>query len=255
MKWNDERISAPTHIWTIGNTRLEYPDIPKPEATIYQHTLEKNPAVFPHAHFISIFKVRDDKKKYRVHSRIVVSRVYGIGVLTDEGNYYYSELVTRIPVVTQRIVSMFSTMLTFPYRIDENTLVVLSKNIHQPTDPVNLMFSVMRQVNPMTVSYRELHRMLRVINSYFHIVKPVRGHKVSCIHKNEIVQNLIDKNRFAFIDDPDWIDKMSIMTETRAAAYLNTALGIVYLFSRWKRSKSYYRLKKLRKKGEIKKTP
>ena len=250
MKWNDERIAASNHIRTFGNTRLEIPDIPKSECVIRQHSGVKNPEIFPHAHFISIFKARDDKKKFMSHSRVVTSRMYGVGVLTDEGKYYYSELVSRIPVVTQKIVNRFTTMLTFPYRIDENTIVVLSKNIHDPTDPVNLVFDVMRQVNPMKVSYRELFKMLRVINSYFHIVTPVRGHKVSCMHKNEIVQNLIDRNKFAFIDDPDWIDKMSLMPETRAAAYLNTALGIVYLFSRWKRSKSYYRLKKLRENGE-----
>jgi len=255
VKWNDERISASRHIWTFGNTRLEIPDIPKSEGTIYQHTRVKNPDVFPHAHFISIFKARNDKKKFRSHSRVVMSRMYGVGVLTDEGKYYYSELVSRMPVVTQKTLTRFSTMLTFPYRIDENTLVVLSKNIHDSTDPVHLMFDVMRQVNPMTVSYRELYRMLRVINAYFHIVTPMSGHKVSYHHKNEIVQYLIDTNRFSFIDDPDWLDKMSLMPEKRADAFLNTALGIVYLFSRWKRSKSYYRRKKLMESDEDKKTP
>lgn len=252
MKWADNSVWAAGHIWSYGNTRLEIPDIDPKVAQNYENTLRKTTEGFPHADFISIMKVRNDVKKFKWHGRKVIGRTYGIGVLTNGGTYFYSELVTKFPVVSSKLIKIFKRMLLYPYRIDEETLVVMSDNIREDSDPVSMIFDIIKTVNPLKIAYRNTEKMIRLINSYFQYVKIGKGSRTTNYHKQDVIQELINHGKFSFLGDSDWIDKMSLMSDVRAKAYMNAALGILYLYSRWMRSKPYVRKKKMLEEEKLK---
>lgn len=71
-----------------------------------------------------------------------INRVYGVGVLTTDNDYYYSTVKTLNYTLTKSNVRLFSKVILNNYNIDENTEILISDNMKQGTDPMEIFMNI-----------------------------------------------------------------------------------------------------------------
>lgn len=221
----------------IGNTHIETPQSQHPIRG-KRKTLDR----FPHAKYISIVKTRDEAKNYRVMGWPITQRTYGVGVLTDDNHYYFSELHTRYCCLNLDSTKRFKKALTTQYVVDENTQVVVQDNIYQYDDPMNTFLIILGSLCGIKKHKADTTQMLRRINDWTHLIKVGKNRHFCNWHKNKMIQALIDRDFFDFITEQNWVERIAELPLHRANAYLYAAVGILYAHYKgilYKYSKKY----------------
>ncbi len=206
------------------------PDIPK---EVHLRTPGKDPNIFPMAKYVFISKTFESVRSYKVWGIPRRTKVYGVGVLTDKNEYYFSELHTRHTELTCFNRDMFQRTLTSKYRFDEKTRVQVTDNITEK-DPIFAFVQIVGSAVGYHVKKTNFVQMTRVLNNVFHLVKNVkkRTYSTRTWHSKAILKRLIETKRFDFITDPNWYEKLSTRAENAKKAFLICAIGMLYLHNK-----------------------
>lgn len=214
----------------LSKSVIAGPDIPK---STHLGKPGKDPTVFPVAKYIFISKTSESFKTYKIKGIPRCTRVYGVGVLTDKNNYYFSELHTRHCELTYSNRDLFQRVLTTKYILTPKTRVVITENITEK-DPLYAFISIVGSAIGYHIKKTNLYHMLRRLNNRIHLVKNGKNKDFSTKkwHAKRILNKLIERDRFDFITDPNWQEQISTKTENVRKAYLECAVGMLYMLDK-----------------------
>lgn len=243
-------------------TVVSAPDIPK---EVFLHYKGKDPKMFPVAKYICVAKTMESRKKYKVRGVPRITKVYGVGVLTDKNQYYFSEIHTNHIELTYSNRLVLQQALTSKYILTPETKVAVGDNINEK-DPIYAFLRIVGSAVGFLVKRKAYWRMLRALNIRFKYVKKARAknYSVRKWHIKYVLQSLIDHDRFDFITDPDWQEKLSTKTGYVTQAFYECAVGILFLFQKELnvkyfentiKNKQMRQLEEVRKEAEKKKKP
>lgn len=206
------------------------PDVPK---DVHLRVPGKDPNIFPLAKYVVIAKTYESKQSYKVFGIPRRTKVYGVGVLTDKNEYYYSELHTRHTELTCFNRDMFQRTLTSKYRFDEHTRVQVTDNITDK-DPIYAFVSIVGSAVGYHIKTSNFANMTRTINNRFRFVKNVKKNNYSTRkwHARAVLDKMIRLKRFDFLTDPNWYEKISNKAANAKKAFLICAVAIVYIYTK-----------------------
>lgn len=215
-----------------GDTRLRSeisgPDIP---AEVYIHQKGKDPKYFPVAKYICVVKTVDDKRKFKVHGYLRSTKLYGVGVLTDKNNYYFSTICVKHQELTCFNRRLFQSAITSKYILTPETRVTVSDNIGDK-DPIYAFLKIVGSAVGFLIKTKGHYKMLRALNIKFKYVKTARKKDYATMkwHSKQVLRRLIENDRFDFITDPDWQDQLSTRSKRIQKAFYECAVAILFLF-------------------------
>ncbi len=217
----------------IGPLQKSVVDGPKISNKVHLRQPGKDPSIFPVAKYVFIAKSFESKKFYKIHGIPRRTKVYGVGVLTEKNEYYYSELHTRHQELTSSNRELFQMVLTSKYRFTEKTMVSFTDNINHK-DPICAFVTIVGSAIGYHTKFTNFAKMTRVINNKFRLVKNVSKGNYSTHkwHAKAVLNKLIELKRFEFITDPSWYEKISTKAANAKLAYLLCATGIFYLYTK-----------------------
>jgi hypothetical protein len=178
-------------------------------------------------------KTMESKKKYKVRGIPRITKVYGIGVLTDKNQYYFSEIHTNHIELTQYNRLVLQQALTSKYILTPETRIIVGDNINEK-DPVYVFLKIVGSAVGYLVKKKAYWQMLRALNIRFRYVKKARARDFSVRkwHVKYVLKSLIDHDRFDFITDPNWQEQLSTKTKYVIQAFYECAVGILFLFQK-----------------------
>jgi len=204
--------------------------------------VEKTPDVYPVVKYIFIAKTFESKKSYKIHGIPRRTKCYGVGILTTKNKYYFSELHTRHKDLTAATIDIFKTVFITHYIITKDTRILTTENINPKNDPILNFIKIVSTTVGCNVKTSNVLQMLKPINLEFRYVAAKRNYSITKWHKNKLIQRLIDMDRFDFIVEPGWKEKLSLMTAHIREAFITCAVGMLYMYIRdidMQRKKTY----------------
>ena len=191
----------------------------------------KTNSLFPHAKYISIFKVWESKNRFKLLGTYRMTRYYGIAVLTDENILYYNEYRTKQTTLSIETITDMDKIFLDGYIIDENTRFLLSKNINGRDEPLNVYLKIVTKVKGIRVVRKDPYKTLDHLNSALGFVIKPRHKNLSPSSRTVFARYLKESGQFNFIPDELYakMTDMSVRVFHRNVIYY-TMIGILYMF-------------------------
>lgn len=208
------------------NSKIEIPNIPSLKADNMSGGI-KDKSVYERIKYLFICKSFESIKPYKIGGRKQITRCYGIGVLTESNKYYFSEIHTRHTELTHYNTNLFKSAILTHYTIDKDTKIAIMDNI-KTNEPIREFLAiVISTIKSKCQKAREMP-MYRILQRLFHYVRTNKKN-ISKHHRKEMLRRLIEMNRFDFITQPDWYEKLKTKPKKTQDAYIMCAIGILYL--------------------------
>lgn len=192
--------------------------------------LKKDPD-FPVAKYIVVTKVRETKYKFMLQGKYNKPKLYGIGILTTKNRYYFTQLYTRKMELSSTIINELKEIFSRPYVITPETKIVFSDNVDRKYDPVWLFLSIIGSVVGIRIHVRSYIQQLKRINSLLHYVKCKKGYASfnTNQHVGKLMKKLFKYDRFDFIPDPYFKERLNDGTKYERDMKIKCAVGILYM--------------------------
>lgn len=167
-----DRINSPI---TDSSSTYYNPLYPNDSHQTYRIRTAKRDPMFPRAKIIYVWKFRDTELMYYNFGKTRRMRTYCINVMTDEDRYYYN-LYTTISVDLSETISVdLAKVFLDGYIIDENTLIVLSKDMYKANDPICTFFTIVVKTINHRIRYMDTYRVLHRLNLMLGM--PIKYHR------------------------------------------------------------------------------
>lgn len=222
----------------IVKDSIQIPDIPdglKVPITKLKHT-DKFNAGFSRIKYVVIIKFNESKRDYKKWGIKRHGKDYGVGILTEENDYYFSILTMNHRYLSFKHVKQFNSMFANRFIITKDTKVLFSDNINEKTEPLSLYWTCLGTAIQLKISHASIVKMLTLLNRYYQYVHPCKNRKFGNWHKKPMIKKLLDHDCFEFITDPEWKYSLDNMDHKLRDAHIYTAIGILYCYF-----KDYYR--------------
>lgn len=193
-----------------------------------------DPSTLPHAKFIYVGKTFDTHKKAKIvkgHYRR--NEVFGISVLTDDGEY--STEIWRFGNLglTSRQSERFAKMTIGKYNIDENTRVIVLDTLYND-DPIMVFFDTIRYLLLFKYNRRSIDQIFHLVGAYAGFIGKKYKKKDEARAKRvkygprmptKIYNWLIEKKKMEFIGD-DFFLRQTTLTKVKAKMERQLAVGM-----------------------------
>jgi hypothetical protein len=210
----------------LVQSKIELPNIPSIRSDNMSGGV-KDESVYEHIKYLFICKSFESERPFKIGGRKQITRCYGIGILTDSNKYYFSEIHTRHTELTNYNINLFKSAILTHYTIDKNTKIAIPENIKM-NEPIRLFFAiVIATMKSKSQTIKEMP-MFRAFQRLFNYVKTNKK-SISKYHRKEMVRRLIEMDRFDFITEPDWYEKLKLKRKRTQDAFMSCAIGILYL--------------------------
>ena len=193
--------------------------------------LKKDPD-FPVAKYIVVIKIKESKHTYIYHGKQSKAKLYGIGILTTKNRYYFSQLFTRAVDINHTVNNQLKEIFTRGYIINQDTKIVFSDNMDRKYDPVWLFLGIIGSQLGINIHTKSTKMQLRRINAYLGYLHNQGYTKFESNYQIGLFMKKLFKNdRFDFIPDPYFKERLNDGTVDEKNMKLKCALGILYLHS------------------------
>ena len=193
--------------------------------------LKKDPN-FPVAKYIVVVKIKESKHTYIYHGKQSKAKLYGIGILTTKNRYYFSQLFTREVNINHAVNNQLKEIFTRGYIINQDTRIVFSDNMDRKYDPVWLFLGIIGSQVGINIHTKSVKMQIRRINAYLGYLKTQNYVKFESNYQIGLfMKKLFKNNRFDFIPDPYFKERLNDGTVHEKNMKIRCALGILYLFA------------------------
>lgn len=215
----------------IVSTKIQIPTIPEtcqiPQKLIWK--ADKFNIGFSRIKYIFILKIAESKRKYKKRGVWRRMRDYGVGILTEENDYYYSTLTMNRRHLLAEHIDIFNKMFMQRFILTERTRVMFSDNINWITEPIALYWKCIRAVVPFKCMHVSLNKIFKCVNRRHRTVRVWKRRKFGPWHWELLIDALFRNNNFGFITDPDWEEKLKTMNPRLRDMQVYVAVGMLYL--------------------------
>lgn len=191
-----------------------------------------HPELYPHIKYIAISKTYQSSRPYKMRGYPTYTKYYGIGILTDNNEYYYNEITSRPSNLTMSLYALLKKIILVNYIIDSDTRVVLTDNIKVHSEGLGIFMDMLCGCHNILLTLRNLTKMTATINRMFRWVHPAKGRKFCGYHREKVIRKILELKKLDFITNPEWYINMELEPGKVKNAKLTCAIGILYLYAK-----------------------
>lgn len=215
----------------LVSTKIQIPAIPEncPPEPAHFWNADRFNIGFSRLKYLVIFKFMESKRNYKRRGVLRRTRDYGVGILTEENDYYFSMLTMNHRHLMAQHITLFNKMFMQRFVVTENTRVLFSDDIGWKTEPIGQYWKIVQDVLRFRINHVSMNKMFKGVNRYHRTIRTWKHRRFGRWHWELLIDSLFKNNCFGFITDPDWEEKLSKMNPRIRNMHVYVAVGILYL--------------------------
>jgi len=188
----------------------------------------KNPSERERVKYIYISEMFKSKRTFYKKGKSFSNKEYGIGILTEDNYYYFSELHVSENFLTKTLLEKLHSFFTSKLLFTTNTRMCISKSIYRSNEPIVIFFRMISSTIGIRVKGQTYTNMLKQINEFYGCVKCPYGSYTSQKNKR-MMQKMLDEEMFPFIPDPEWYEKRELKKKKQQKSITECAVAMIYM--------------------------
>lgn len=215
----------------LVSTKIQIPAIPENSPVVPGHIwqVDRFNVGFSRMKYLVIIKFMESKRNYKRRGVWRRTRDYGVGILTEENDYYFSMVTLNQRHLMKQHIALFNKLFVERFVVTDKTKILFSDDIKWGTEPIGQYWKILQGVFRFRIAHASLNRIFRGVNRYHRTIHPWKHRKFGRWHWELLIDSLFKNNSFGFITDPDWEEKLSKMNPRIRNMHVYVAVGILYL--------------------------
>lgn len=191
-------------------------------------------STLPHARFIYVGKTFDTHKKAKiVRGHYRRNEIFGISIMTDEGEYFTEIWRFGNLGLTSRQSERFAKLTFGRYNIDSNTRVIVLDTLYND-DPIMVFFDTIRYLLHFKYNRRSIDQIFHLVGAYAGYIgkkykrkdeERAKRIKYGPRMPSKIYNWLIERKKMEFIGD-EYFLRQTTLTKVKAKMERQLAVGM-----------------------------